>query len=159
MIELKNIHKYYNPGSVNELCLFQNFSLTIQDGDFVAVVGSNGSGKTSMLNIICGSIPIDSGDIVVNGTSIVGKKDFLRHRKIGRVYQDPSKGTCPSMTILENLSIADNKGKPYNLGRGVNKARIDAYRELLAELNLGLEDKLHTQVGALSGGQRQALAL
>lgn len=159
MIELKNIHKYYNPGSVNELCLFQNFSLTIQDGDFVAVVGSNGSGKTSMLNIICGSIPIDSGDIVVNGTSIVGKKDFLRHRKIGRVYQDPSKGTCPSMTILENLSIADNKGKPYNLGRGVNKARIDAYRELLAELNLGLEDKLHTLVGALSGGQRQALAL
>lgn len=159
MIELKNIHKYYNPGSVNELCLFQNFSLTIQDSDFVAVVGSNGSGKTSMLNIICGSIPIDSGDIVVNGTSIVGKKDFLRHRKIGRVYQDPSKGTCPSMTILENLSIADNKGKPYNLGRGVNKARIDAYRELLAELNLGLEDKLHTQVGALSGGQRQALAL
>lgn len=159
MIELKNIHKYYNPGSVNELCLFQNFSLTIQDGDFVAVVGSNGSGKTSMLNIICGSIPIDSGDIVVNGTSIVGKKDFLRHRKIGRVYQDPSKGTCPSMTILENLSIADNKGKPYNLARGVNKARIDAYRELLAELNLGLEDKLHTQVGALSGGQRQALAL
>lgn len=159
MIELKNIHKYYNPGSVNELCLFQNFSLTIQDSDFVAVVGSNGSGKTSMLNIICGSIPIDSGDIVVNGTSIVGKKDFLRHRKIGRVYQDPSKGTCPSMTILENLSIADNKGKPYNLGRGVNKARIDDYRELLAELNLGLEDKLHTQVGALSGGQRQALAL
>ena len=159
MIELKNIHKYYNPGSVNELCLFQNFSLTIQDGDFVAVVGSNGSGKTSMLNIICGSIPIDSGDIVVNGISIVGKKDFLRHRKIGRVYQDPSKGTCPSMTILENLSIADNKGKPYNLGRGVNKARIDAYRELLAELNLGLEDKLHTQVGALSGGQRQRIGI
>ena len=159
MIELKNIHKYYNPGSVNELCLFKDFNLTVKDGEFVSVVGSNGSGKTSMLNIICGSIPIDSGDIVVNGTSIVGKKDFLRHRKIGRVYQDPSKGTCPSMTILENLSIADNKGKPYNLGRGVNKARIDAYRELLAELNLGLEDKLHTQVGALSGGQRQALAL
>lgn len=159
MIELRNIHKYYNPGSVNELCLFQDFSLTIADGDFVAVVGSNGSGKTSMLNIICGSIPIDSGDILVNGASIVGKKDFLRHRRIGRVYQDPAKGTCPSMTILENLSIADNKGKPYNLGRGVNKARIDAYKELLASLNLGLEDKLYTQVGALSGGQRQALAL
>lgn len=159
MIELKSIHKYYNPGSVNELCLFQDFSLTIADGDFVAVVGSNGSGKTSMLNIICGSIPIDSGDILVNGASIVGKKDFLRHRRIGRVYQDPAKGTCPSMTILENLSIADNKGKPYNLGRGVNKARIDAYKELLASLNLGLEDKLYTQVGALSGGQRQALAL
>lgn len=159
MIELKNIHKYYNPGSVNELCLFQDFSLTINDGDFVAVVGSNGSGKTSMLNIICGSIPIDSGDIVVNGNSIVGKKDYLRHRKIGRVYQDPSKGTCPSMTILENLSIADNKGKPFNLRAGVNKTKIGEYKELLSTLNLGLEDKLHTQVGSLSGGQRQALAL
>ena len=159
MIELKNIHKYYNPGSVNELCLFQNFSLEIPDGDFVAVVGSNGSGKTSLLNIICGTIPIDSGDIVVNGTSIVGKKDFLRHRSIGRVYQDPSKGTCPSMTILENLSLADNKGKPYNLGRGVNKAKLEEYREMLRPLNLGLEDKMGVQVGSLSGGQRQALAL
>ena len=159
MIELKNIHKYYNPGSVNELCLFQNFSLEIPDGDFVAVVGSNGSGKTSLLNIICGTIPIDSGDIVVNGTSIVEKKDFLRHRSIGRVYQDPSKGTCPSMTILENLSLADNKGKPYNLGKGINKAKIEQYKELLKKLNLGLEDKLYTQVGSLSGGQRQALAL
>lgn len=159
MIELKNIHKYYNPGSVNELCLFQNFSLEIPDGDFVAVVGSNGSGKTSLLNIICGTIPIDSGDIVVNGTSIVEKKDFLRHRSIGRVYQDPSKGTCPSMTILENLSLADNKGKPYNLGKGINKAKLEQYKELLKKLNLGLEDKLYTQVGSLSGGQRQALAL
>lgn len=151
MIELKNIHKYYNPGSVNELCLFQKFSLEIPDGDFVAVVGSNGSGKTSLLNIICGTIPIDSGDIIVNGTSIVGKKDFLRHRSIGRVYQDPSKGTCPSMTILENLSLADNKGKPYNLGKGINKAKIEQYKELLKKLNLGLEDKLYTQVGSLSG--------
>ena len=159
MIELKNIHKYYNPGSVNELCLFQKFSLEIPDGDFVAVVGSNGSGKTSLLNIICGTIPIDSGDIIVNGTSIVGKKDFLRHRSIGRVYQDPSKGTCPSMTILENLSLADNKGKPYNLGKGINKAKIEQYKELLKKLNLGLEDKLYTQVGSLSGGQRQAITL
>ena len=145
MLELKHIHKYYNPGSVSELCLFQNFSLEIPDGDFVAVVGSNGSGKTSLLNIICGTIPIDSGDIVVNGTSIVGKKDFLRHRSIGRVYQDPSKGTCPSMTILENLSLADNKGKPYNLGKGINKAKLEQYKELLKKLNLGLEDKLYTQ--------------
>ncbi len=159
MIELKNIHKYYNPGSVNELCLFQNFSLEIPDGDFISIVGSNGSGKTSLLNIVCGTIPIDSGDIIVNGTSITGRKDFQRHKTIGRVYQDPSKGTCPSMTILENLSLADNKGKPYNLGKGVNKAKIEGYRELLRKLNLGLEDKLHTQVGSLSGGQRQALAL
>ncbi len=160
MIELKNIHKYYNPGSVNELCLFQDFSLTINDGDFVAVVGSNGSGKTSMLNIICGSIPIDSGDIVVNSDSIVGKKDYLRHRKIGRVYQDPSKGTCPSTATLENLSIADNKSKLLQILRaGVQKAKIGGYKELLSTLNLGLEDKLHTQVGSLSGGQHQALAL
>lgn len=159
MIELKNIHKYYNPGSVNEMCLFNDFSLTVQDGEFVSVVGSNGSGKTSMLNIICGSIPIDSGKIIVNGTDITSKKDFLRHRKIGRVFQDPSKGTCPSMNILENMSIADNKGKPFNLGRGTNKAKVEYYKDLLRPLNLGLEDKMYTQVGSLSGGQRQALSL
>ncbi len=159
MLELININKNYNAGSVNELCLFRDFCLKIADGDFVAVVGSNGSGKTSMLNIICGSIDIDSGKIEVNGEDMSGKKDFFRHRKIGRVYQDPSKGTCPSMNILENMSIADNKGKKYGLGRGVNKARTDYYKELLKSLNLGLEDKLYTQVGSLSGGQRQALAL
>jgi len=159
MIELKNIEKYYNPASVNEMCLFDDFSLTVQDGEFVSVVGSNGSGKTSMLNIICGSIPIDSGKIIVNGTDITVKKDYLRHRQIGRVFQDPSKGTCPSMNILENMSIADNKGKPFNLGRGTNKAKIQYYKELLRPLNLGLEDKMYTQVGSLSGGQRQALSL
>jgi putative ABC transport system ATP-binding protein len=159
MLELININKNYNAGSINELCLFQDFCLKIDEGDFVAVVGSNGSGKTSMLNIICGSIDIDSGRIEVNGEDMSGKKDFFRHRKIGRVYQDPSKGTCPSMNILENMSIADNKGKKYGLGRGVNKARTDYYKGLLKSLNLGLEDKLYTQVGALSGGQRQALAL
>ena len=159
MLELKNISKYYNPGSVNEMCLFQDFNLTIRDHEFVSVVGSNGSGKTSLLDIICGSIGVDSGNIIVNGTDITGKKDFLRQRKIGRVYQDPSKGTCPSMNILENMSLADNKGKGYGLTKGVNKARIEEYRESLKQLNLGLEDKLYTKVGSLSGGQRQALAL
>ena len=159
MLELKNISKYYNPGSVNEMCLFQDFNLTIRDHEFVSVVGSNGSGKTSLLNIICGSIGVDSGNIIVNGTDITGKKDFLRQRKIGRVYQDPSKGTCPSMNILENMSLADNKGKGYGLTKGVNKARIEEYTESLKQLNLGLEDKLYTKVGSLSGGQRQALAL
>ena len=159
MLELKNISKYYNPGSVNEMCLFQNFNLTIKDHEFVSVVGSNGSGKTSLLNIICGSIEVDGGNIIVNGTDITTRKDFLRQRKIGRVYQDPSKGTCPSMNILENMSLADNKGKGYGLSKGVNKARIEEYRESLRQLNLGLEDKLYTKVGSLSGGQRQALAL
>lgn len=159
MLELKNINKNYNPGTVNKLCLFENFNLTIQDGEFVSVVGSNGSGKTSMLNIICGTIPVDSGSILVSGTDIVNQKDYIRHRRIGRVYQDPSKGTCPSMTILENMSIADNKGKGYGLGRGVNKARAEHYREMLRDLNLGLENQMETKVGSLSGGQRQTLAL
>ena len=159
MLELQHIHKFFNPGSVNEICLFDDFNLTVKDGEFVSVVGSNGSGKTSMLNIICGSIDIDHGQILIDGKDYAGKKDFVRSRQIGRVFQDPSKGTCPQMTILENMSIAENKGKPFNLTRGVNKAHIDYYREMLAHLNLGLEDKMHTPVGALSGGQRQAVAL
>ena len=131
----------------------------MQSGEFVSVVGSNGSGKTSLLNLICGSIETDAGRILVNGQDITRKKSYLRHRRIGRVYQDPSKGTCPAMTILENLSLADNKGRHYGLRRGINKERTSYYRELLAQLNLGLEDKLHTRVGDLSGGQRQAVAL
>ena len=159
MLELQHIHKMYNPGTINEICLFEDFNLKIEDGQFVSVVGSNGSGKTSMLNIICGSIPVDAGKILVNGVDISRQKDYIRHRRIGRVFQDPSKGTCPSMTILENLAIADNKGKAYGLGRGTNHARMDAYRELLASVGLGLEDKMHTKVGALSGGQRQRLSI
>ena len=159
MLELKNIHKYYNPGTVNEMCLFQDFNLTIQKGEFVSVVGSNGSRKTSMLNIICGSIPIEAGQILIDGKEITREKEFKRNRKIGRVYQNPAMGTCPSMTILENMSLADNKGKLYGLSHGTNKARIDFYRENLAQLGLGLEDKMHVKVGSLSGGQRQAMAL
>ena len=159
MLELKSIYKNYNPGSVNEMCLFDDFNLTVPDGQFVAVVGSNGSGKTSMLNIICGSIQADRGEVLVNGVNIANERDYQRHRTIGRVYQDPSKGTCPSMNILENMSIADNKGKIYGLQAGVNHKRKDYYRELLKGLGLGLEDKLYTKVGSLSGGQRQAVAL
>ena len=159
MLELININKNYNPGSVNELCLFRDFNLTVKDGEFVSVVGSNGSGKTSMLNIICGSIAVDSGKILIHGEDITRQKDYIRQRRIGRVYQDPSKGTCPGMTILENMSIAENKGKPYNLGRGVNKAKLETYREMLRPLNLGLEDKMGVQVGSLSGGQRQRIGI
>lgn len=159
MLELKNIYKYYNPGTVNEMCLFKGFNLTVKDGEFLSVVGSNGSGKTSMLNIICGSIPVESGNILLDGRDITNAKEFKRNEKIGRVYQNPSLGTCPSMTILENMSLADNKGKRFGLGRGVNKHRVKYYRELLRPLNLGLEDKMHVKVGSLSGGQRQAMAL
>ena len=159
MLELKNIYKYYNPGTVNEMCLFKGYDLTVKKGEFVSVVGSNGSGKTSMLNIICGSIPIESGSIFLDGREITREKEFKRNRKIGRVYQNPALGTCPGMTILENMSLADHKGKCFGLTRGTNKARINDYRELLRPLNLGLEDKLDVKVGSLSGGQRQAMAL
>lgn len=159
MLELKKICKYYNPGTVNEMCLFDNFNLTVNQGEFVSVVGSNGSGKTSMLNIICGSIPIDGGNIIVNGIDITKEKEYKRNRKIGRVFQNPAVGTCPSMTIMENMSLADNKGKFYGLSKGKNKQRIEFYQDSLRQLNLGLEDKMDIKVGALSGGQRQAMAL
>lgn len=159
MLELKDIHKYYNPGTVNEMCLFHGFNLSIEEGEFVSVIGSNGSGKTSMLNIICGSIPVEAGQIFMNGSDITKEKEYKRNRRIGRVYQNPAMGTCPSMTILENMALADNKGKVYGFGRGSNKARISYYKELLSQLGLGLEDKLDIKVGALSGGQRQAMAL
>lgn len=159
MLELNHIYKTYNTGTVNEQVLYRDFNLKISDGEFVSVVGSNGSGKTSMLNVICGSIPVDSGSVVINGTDITKTRDFIRHKKMGRVFQDPAKGTCPSMNIIENLSIADNKGRRYGLSRGINKSRIDDYRTMLRELNLGLEDKMDVPVGSLSGGQRQALAL
>ena len=159
MLELNHIQKYYNTGTVNEMCLFDDFSLTIGDGEFVSVVGSNGSGKTSLLNLICGSIPLDAGSIRIGGKDITHMPEYKRQRRIGRVYQNPAMGTCPSMTILENMALADNKGKPFNLLPGTNRQRIDFYREQLKSLGLGLEDKLHVKVGVLSGGQRQAMAL
>ena len=159
MLELRNIVKVYQGGTVNETCLFNDFSLSIPERQFVCVVGSNGSGKTSLLNIICGSIPIEGGDVLVGGKSIRKQKDFQRYATIGRVYQNPSLGTCPNLTMLENLSLADNKGRSFGLSRGVNRRRVDFYRQQLQSLGLGLEDKLDVKMGALSGGQRQAVAL
>ena len=159
MLEMRQITKVYNPGTVTELRLFENFDLTVPDGQFVSIVGSNGSGKTSLLNLLCGSIPLDGGDVCIDGKSIRKQKDYQRYGAIGRVYQNPALGTCPNLTMLENLSLADNKGKRFGLGFGVNKKRIDFYRSELASLGLGLEDKLDVPMGALSGGQRQAVAL
>lgn len=159
MIELRGVSKTYNPGTVTELCLFEDFNLTVRDGEFVSVVGSNGSGKTSMLNIICGSIPVSAGDVLIYGKSINSLHEYERYRHIGRVYQNPAAGTCPSMSILENMSLADNKGKRYGLSFGVNNARREYYREQLSTLGLGLEDKLNVKMGSLSGGQRQAVSL
>ena len=159
MLELQNITKIYHPGSATEHRLFENFSLTVEDGQFVSIVGSNGSGKTSLLNIICGSIPVDGGEVLVDGESIRRKKEFQRYASMGRVYQNPALGTAPNLTMLENLSLADNKGKTFGLSRGVNRRRLDFYRSELSSLGLGLEDKLDVKMGALSGGQRQAVAL
>lgn len=159
MLKLEHIAKTYNRGTVNESVLFDDFNLEVQKGEFVSVVGSNGSGKTSILNILCGSIPLDRGEISIDGKSITRLKEFQRAKFIGRVYQDPAKGTCPSMNILQNMAMADHKGKPFGLTPGVNKKRIAYYQEQLSRLKLGLEDKLYVKVGSLSGGQRQAMAL
>ena len=159
MLELQNITKIYHPGSATEHRLFEGFSLTVPDGQFVSIVGSNGSGKTSLLNIICGSIGVEGGDVLVDGESIRKKKEFQRYASMGRVYQNPALGTAPNLTMLENLSLADNKGKTFGLSRGVNRKRLDFYRSELSALGLGLEDKLDVKMGALSGGQRQAVAL
>lgn len=159
LVRLEHINKVFNPGTVSQMGVFQDFSFTIHKGEFVSVVGSNGSGKTTMLNLICGSIPVDSGKVLLGEKDITKMSEYRRAAFIGRVFQDPSKGTCPALTILENMALADNKGKAYGLGRGVSRRREDFYRAQLELLHLGLEDKIHLPVGSLSGGQRQALAL
>lgn len=159
MLTLNQIYKTYNRGSINETVLFSGFNLTVAEGQFISIVGSNGSGKSSLLSIICGSIDIDGGNIILRNKDITREKEHRRAEFIGRVFQDPAKGTCPNMTILENMSMADNKGKGYGLSAGVNRKRTGYYRSLLEQLKLGLEDKLNIEVGSLSGGQRQSLAL
>ena len=159
MIELKNISKTFGAGTVNETRLFTDFSLKVETGSFVSVVGSNGSGKTTMLNLISGTIPIDSGRILICGDDVTALPEYKRARRIARVFQDPSMGTVPSMTIMENLSIAENKGRTYGLSFAVNRTERERYRELVSQIGLGLEDKMDIPVGSLSGGQRQALSL
>ena len=159
LVRLEHIYKKFNPHSVNETVLFEDFNFDIKQGEFISVVGSNGSGKTTLLNLICGTIHPDHGNIYLRNTLINKIPEYKRAAYIGRVFQDPAKGTCPSLSILENMALADNKGHAYDLGTGVSRKRIDYYKEQLELLHLGLEDKIQMPVGMLSGGQRQALAM
>lgn len=159
MLELQNIHKVFNEGTVDEAVLFRDFNFAVQEGGFVSVIGSNGSGKTTMLNLICGADRAEEGRILFRGKDITGLSEHKRARFIGRVFQDPKVGTCAGLTVLENMALAENKGKPFGLGFAINKKRIDAYRSLLEECEMGLENRMQVKVGSLSGGQRQALAL
>lgn len=159
MLELSNIKKVFNAGTIDETTLFDGFDFKVRKGEFVSIIGSNGSGKTTLLNLICGTDRIDGGRIVFGGNDITKLPEHKRAEKIGRVLQDPRLGTCGHLTIIENMALADNKNKSYNLGRAVNKSRIDYYRTLLESCEMGLENRMNVAVGNLSGGQRQALAL
>jgi putative tryptophan/tyrosine transport system ATP-binding protein len=159
LLHLQNIQKSFHLNTLNELSLFNNFDLCINEGEFVVIVGSNGSGKSSLLNLIDGQLDIDDGKIIFMNQDISHLPSFKRRQSISRVYQDPSLGTSPSLTIFENMSLALNKGKPYNLSRCAHVSQRDKIKQYVTLLNLGLEDKLDTTVSWLSGGQRQALSL
>ena len=159
MIKFENVSKIFNQGTVDETILFDNFNFEVNKGDFVSVIGSNGSGKTTMLNLLCGSSPMDKGKLIVNDIDITKMKEYRRARFIGRVFQDPAKGSCANLTILENMALADNKNKSFGLSTCVSKRKTEYYKSLLETCNMGLENKLNVPVGSLSGGQRQALAL
>ena len=159
MLELRNVYTSFNKGTVDEMNLFKDFNLKINKGEFVSIIGSNGSGKTTLLNLICGTYNLDSGTVFFDGKDITKVKEYKRAKHIGRVFQDPKKGTCSNLTILENFALADNKQKRYSLTKAISKKRIDYYRQIISECNMGLEDRMNVKVGTLSGGQRQALAL
>ncbi len=159
MLKVKQLSKVFNPNTINENRVFDKLSLEVEQGDFISIIGSNGAGKSTLLNMISGTLEADSGSILLDGDEVINKPEYIRSKSIGRVFQDPSKGVSPNMTILENIALADNKGKTFGLGFGINKKRIDYYKEMVRELNLGLEDKLYNKVLLLSGGQRQALTL
>lgn len=159
MLEIINLRKTFNPGTVNEKTALDGVSLTLRDGDFVSVIGGNGAGKSTLLNAVAGTWLVDSGTISIDGVNVTRLPEHKRAQFIGRVFQDPMMGTAATMQIEENLALALRRGKRRTLRAGITAAERDQYRELLKILGLGLEARLTTKVGLLSGGQRQALTL
>lgn len=159
MLEIKNISKTFNPGTVNQKQALRGLSLTMQDGDFVTVIGGNGAGKSTLLNAIAGTWPVDEGKILIDGRNVTMLHEYKRAKFLGRVFQDPMNGTAASMGIEENLALAFRRGDRRTLRNGINNNERKMYRELLAKLGLGLENRMTSKVGLLSGGQRQALTL
>ena len=159
MLRITNLHKTFNPGTVNEKKALDGLNLHIRDGDFVTVIGGNGAGKSTLLNAIAGVWKPDCGSIEIDGVDVSNMPDYKRAAYLGRVFQDPMKGTAPDMEIAENLAIAARRGTKRRLIRGVKKAEREEYKKLLATLELGLEDRIGAKVGLLSGGQRQAVTL
>ena len=160
MIEIKNITKTFNPGTVNEHKAIDNLNLTLHEGDFITIIGSNGAGKSTLLNIIAGSVPADSGFILLNGTDVASLSEHKRAPYFGHVFQDPMKGTATDMTVIENLALARSRGKKRSMFRwSIPNKDKTFYEEQLKSLGLGLESRLYQKVGLLSGGQRQAITL
>ncbi len=159
MLDVKNIRKTFNAGTVNEKAALRGVSLRLEDGDFVTVIGGNGAGKSTLLNAIAGTWLVDEGSISIGGTDVTRLPEHKRAQYIGRVFQDPMMGTAATMQIEENLALAARRGRARTLRRGITREEREKYRELLKILDLGLEDRLTTKVGLLSGGQRQALTL
>ena len=159
MLELRNICKTFNPGTVNEKVALNNLNLTLNDGDFVTVIGGNGAGKSTMLNAIAGTFPVDGGQILIDGQDVSKQPEYKRAAYIGRVFQDPMLGTASDLWVEENLAIAERRGKRRTLAWAISKKDRERYRELLSQLELGLESRLTSKIGLLSGGQRQAITL
>ena len=159
MLEIKNVTKIFNKGTVNEKVALDDFSLTLEDGDFVTVIGGNGSGKSTMMNAIAGVWPVDEGRIVLDGIDVTKLPEHKRAKYLGRVFQDPMTGTAATMGIEENLALAKRRGKSRSLKTGITKKEREEYKELLKSLDLSLEERMTSKVGLLSGGQRQALTL
>lgn len=159
MLELQNLYKTFNPGTINQKTALNGLSLKLKDGDFVTVIGGNGAGKSTMLNAVAGTWFVDEGKILIDGTDVTKLPEYRRAAYLGRVFQDPMTGTAATMEIQENLALAKRRGKPRLLRKGITKAEREEYQELLKILGLGLESRLTSKVGLLSGGQRQALTL